>query len=129
MATMKPLVLGDETWGERLRRAYRRARDRWGEGFNYRTAAEQISRVYPVSMTALMRLEQHENMPSQGRVRLVGYLALTAYGFDPVDFGLTPENTPLGGYDLRKVRQLLAPSNRKYEPRESAHDPSRRRVA
>lgn len=129
MPAQKQLTLGVETWGERVRRAYRRARDTWGDGFNYRSVAEQISLVYPVSMTALQRLEQNEELPKQPRVRIVAFYALLAYGFDPADFGLTDENTPVANIDLRKTRQLLAPRNRGYAVSAANHDTLRRSAA
>lgn len=125
----KQLTLGEETWGERVRRAYRQARDTWGGGFNYRSVAEQISQVYPVSMTALQRLEQNVDLPRQPRVRIVAYYTLLAYGFDPTDFGLTPENTPISNIDLRKTKQLLSPKNRGYTSAVTNHDSVRGRAA
>jgi hypothetical protein len=109
MSYAQAFTLNDETFGEKVHRAYRQGRA--AHGFTYREIADRLSAVYPVSMQSLQRLELQPDIPRQQRVRLVAYLALIAYGFDPEDFGLNHDNTPLGLLDLEKTKVVLDPNN------------------
>ena len=120
-ATARVLTLDDETFGERIHRAYRQGRT--AHGFTYREVAERLSQVYPVSMQSLQRLEQQPDIPKQARMRLVAYLALIAYGFDPETFGLNHDNTPVGFVDLKKAKAVLDPTNGCSTRSEPSHDP------
>lgn len=119
-ANVARLKLGEETWGDRLHRAYRQARaSRGGKAddgayrFSYRAVAEKLAEVgFDVSDQTVLRLELHEDVPTRMRDRQLAYFVLIAYGYDPADFGLTPDNVVLTGYDLRKVTRHLAPDRR-----------------
>lgn len=109
MSNTARLSLDDENFGERVHRAYRQGRA--AHGFTYREIAERLSTVYPVSMQSLQRIEAQAEIPRQPRMRLVAYLALIAYGFEPEDFGLNHDNTPVGFIDLAKAKSVLDPNN------------------
>lgn len=129
-SSIKHLTLDDENWGERVHRAYRVARDAYGgEKINYRAVAERIAHVFPCSMTSLQRLEHYEEVPAQPRVRLMAFYALVAYGFDPAEFEITPENTPLSSVDLRKTTRLLNPTSPGSSVSDLSHEPIRRNAA
>jgi hypothetical protein len=115
------LRLDDESFGERVHRAYRQGRAL--HGFTYRDIAERLTNLYPVSMQSLQRIEQQDEIPKQPRVRLVAYLALIAYGFEPEDFGLNHDNTPLGLVDLKKAKAALDPRNGCSTQPIAAHNP------
>lgn len=101
------LSLQPETWGERFHRAYRIGRRE--HGMQYRTIADKVSMVFPTSQTAVIRLEEFDDIPEHPRTRLIAYLSLVTIGFDPADFGLDESNCPLAGYDLARIRSALAP--------------------
>jgi hypothetical protein len=105
----KPAALTDETWGERAHRAYRTQRRTYGQ--TYRQIADRISLVLPVADSQLYRLEDNTDLPKTSRVRLLAFLAIIAYGFNPEDFGLNSTNTPLAGLDLKRIEKLLRPWN------------------
>lgn len=121
MSITARLSLDDESFGERVHRAYRQGRAI--HGFTYREIADRITQVYPVSMQSLQRIEQQPDVPRQPRVRLVAYLALVAYGFDPETFGLNHDNTPVGFIDLRKAKSVLDPSNGCSSRSDTGHAP------
>jgi hypothetical protein len=109
MSSAARLSLEDETFGERVHRAYRQGRAQ--HGFTYREISDWLAPVYPVSMQSLQRIEAQPDLPRQARMRLVAYLALIAYGFEPEDFGLNHDNTPLGFIDIEKTKAVLDPTN------------------
>lgn len=105
-----PLKLREETWGERLTRAYRT--QRLATGRTYREIAEIVSTVRPTSFVAITRLETHDELPGRSDTRLLAWCAITAYGFDPADWGLTKETVPqLGVLDMKRVADLLRQSS------------------
>lgn len=112
------LKLEEETFGEKLHRAYRTCRKLYG--LKYLDHAEAISEWINVSDQALMRWEiDFEDLPTRPRQRQLTYLAIIAYGFDPADFGLTPENSGLAAWDITKVEKALNPANRRPADRSS----------
>lgn len=102
--------LGEETWGERLHRAYRRCRAL--HGITYLAHSEAISEFIPVSDQTIMRFEERDEMPANPRQRQLAYLIVTAYGFCPEEFGLTAETCNFGLWDLPKLKKALDPSRR-----------------
>lgn len=100
IGTVAVVHLTEETWGERLARARRRA------GLKYREVAAALARVWPVSYTTIMRLESLAEPPPDSRRRAVAFLVVSAYGFDPSDFGLASSDLP-PGIDPERVRDLL----------------------
>lgn len=99
--------LYEPTFGEELHRIYRAGKAQ--HRFNYLDRAAAISRVMPVSDQTLIRYELLKEPPPRPRQRLLVYLAIISYGFDPAEFGLTPDNVPVGALDLRRVEELIAP--------------------
>lgn len=89
-----------ETWGERLRRA------RELSGLRLDEAAETISRVWPVSYASLVRLEKERKLPANPRRRLVAFLALVAYGFEPAGFEVGDDVLP-AALSRERVLQVL----------------------
>lgn len=102
--------LDEETWGERLHRAYRQCRAR--TGLVYMQHAEAISAFVPISDQTLMRSELLEEVPARPNKRQVMFLTLLAYGFEPEEFGLTEETCSLTGFDMKRVRRELDPDRR-----------------
>lgn len=82
------LSLGTETWGERLARARSRS------GVSLKEAAARVSDLAPVSYSSIMRLESMTEPPADRKRRMVAYLTLIAYGFDPEQFGLSENDIP-----------------------------------
>lgn len=85
---MRLQTLDTETWGERVARARTRS------GVSLKEAAARVSQFEQVSYTSLMRLERLGSVPSDGRRRIIAYLALVSYGYDPEDFGLSANALP-----------------------------------
>lgn len=122
MATARnPLfTLTEETWGDQMHRAYRQARAKFAQGrdpqtgqaaFSYAVVARKLQSVgIPMTDQALFRLEQLTEPPTRMRQRQVAYFALIAYGYDPADFGLTPDNVVLTGFDIPKITRAIAPT-------------------
>lgn len=119
---MGTLTLGDETWGDRVHRAYRVARQRSNgqrdpltgrATFSYLTVAEKLTATgFPVSDTALLRLEEHRTIPTRATTRRIAYFAILGYGFDPADFGLTADTVDLSGFDVPRIRRMLTAGGR-----------------
>ncbi len=77
-----------ETWGERVARARSRS------GLSLKEAATRVSQVLPVSYSTLMRLESMPQPPTDLKRRIVAFLTLVAYGYDPQRFDLDPGDLP-----------------------------------
>jgi transcriptional regulator with XRE-family HTH domain len=92
MATASALALhadlDEESWGERVARA--RARSK----LSLKEAAARVSALVPTSYSTLMRLEALDVPPSDVKRRVVAFLALVAYGYDPAAFGLSEDDLP-----------------------------------
>lgn len=88
MAVQQLLALDEETWGERVARARGRAR------LSLKEAAARVSRLVPVSYSSLMRLEYLDAVPTDVKRRMVAYLALIVYGYEPEEFGLSVDDLP-----------------------------------
>lgn len=80
--------LGEATWGERLMLARRRA------GINLDEAARRVSLITPVSYGSLIRLEKLAGAPSDPRRRMVGFLVVWIYGYNPREFDLSHGDLP-----------------------------------
>lgn len=57
-------------------------------------AAARVSDLVPVSYSSIMRLESMPEPPADRKRRMVAYLTLVAYGFDPQHFGLSGSDIP-----------------------------------
>lgn len=112
------LRLDEENWGERVNRAYRRGRRKYG--ITYDLVADRISPIEKTTGGTLVRLGDHEDVPGQARTRKIAWLALISYGFDPADFGLTTDNVPLAGLDIKAVRAMLDPAKNTAGPANSS---------
>lgn len=104
-ARQLPLTLDDETFGERLHRAFRRNRAATGETWS--RLAERVSQVRPTSEASMIRLVDLDDVPKTNSGRLLAYMVVLALGYKPEDFGLSEANVPLAGYDLKRVADLL----------------------
>lgn len=107
MAAPKYQPLGEETFGEKLRRAARRCRDAYG--YSYQDTVNAVSPFIPTSDMSLKRHEELPELPSDTRRRQLIYLLALAYGYEPESFGLT-ESDCNPAFDMRKVRAALHPS-------------------
>lgn len=93
--TQPPLTLGDETWGDKFYRAYRRARLHWGRGMTLENLADAVSRFKKVTDSTIIRYGGTDrDEPRQEDSKVNVYLSLVAMGFDPAEFGLTADNVP-----------------------------------
>ena len=54
-STKQPLKLIEESWGDRLHRAYRMARET--HGLTYRSVAGKVSQLMPISDSTITRWE------------------------------------------------------------------------
>ena len=98
------MKLGQETWGQRLRRAREHA------GLSIYDAEKIVSRVYPASYRTIARLEKLAAAPDDKRA-VLAYVAVVAYGFDPADFGLA--DTPAAAvFDLERLVATLSSQSR-----------------
>lgn len=89
MSTVEHLrALDAETWGERVARARNRS------GMSLKEAAARVSQLLPVSYSTLMRLESMQQPPTDTKRRILAFLTLVAYGYEPQDFGLEPGDLP-----------------------------------
>lgn len=102
----KPLRLEPETWGQQVRRAYMTQRDLTGRYYK-EIAAEITEAGLPVYVNSLQRLEKFETAPQTARQQLIAWLVLTAYGYDPTDFGLEKESIRPARYTSKEVVDLL----------------------
>lgn len=111
------LTLQAETWGSTYMRAYRQSRNHFGQSqITWDKLAERLRQVIPeCSDTALLRLGDLEFEPERPAQRLRAFLGLLAMGYDPEDFGMSPDNVPLGAIDLKRAKRLLSP--RAHSPR------------
>lgn len=105
--TAEPMQLNEETWGDRVHRAYRTSRAHYGH--TYREIAERMNQITSITDSTLLRLETYKEVPSQERVRRVAFYALLAYGFNPEDFGLTLENVGVAPQMAKMAADLLTP--------------------
>lgn len=106
-----PLTLTDETFGERLHRAYRRGRAIYG--YRYDTLAETLSSVCPISGQTILRYEEYDEAPTRPRWRANLVYVILAYGYEPDQFGLSMDDLP-ASVDRRLTRLLLDPSKQNY---------------
>jgi hypothetical protein len=83
-----PRRLGPETWGQRLRRAHGLSE------LGVREAAYAVSLYIPVSRQRLLDLEKLKDPPKNPSRRCVAYLAIVAYGYDPLDLDLDDSCLP-----------------------------------
>ena len=107
----KPLRLEPETWGEQVKRAYLTQRDLTGRKY-HDIAAEITELGLPCYVNSLQRLEKMETVPQTARQRLIAWLALLVYGFDPADFGIEKATISPARYTSKEVIEqatLLSP--------------------
>lgn len=81
--------LGEEWWGDRLRRARRDVGDP-----GLREVADVVSTVQIVSHSTLARLEGEQFIPTDRKRRNTATLMVLAYGHEPADFGLDMAELP-----------------------------------
>jgi hypothetical protein len=80
--------LGDETWGSKYTRAFKTQKRETGK--NWYGLSDLLAEVgYHATPSQLNTLGSLEDAPSAATQRQRAYMALTAMGFDPEDFGLT----------------------------------------
>lgn len=108
----RPLTatLVDETWGERLSRAYRRFRV--AHGLVYEDVARRLTELgFTVSQPGVAELGDHPDIPAREATRQRAYWVLLAYGYEPADWGLVDgETVNLAAFDVEKFRWELHPS-------------------
>lgn len=101
MSALPVTRLGDELWGERLKRARDRSK------VTLEQAATLVSEVVTVSYGALARLEKLRVAPEDQHRRFVAYLTMLAYGFTPTDLGLGPDAIP-PLIDRRRLAKIVS---------------------
>lgn len=83
-----------EPWGRRLLRAREDV-----AGYSMEQAVELVSTYMLTTKSTISRLEQQTEAPNGHRAagrRQLAYILCVAYGVDPADFGLTPDDLPPG---------------------------------
>ena len=105
----EPLELGEETWGERLRRAYYRSKQAYGH--NWENLAQRVSQVHAITDTSLMRLMDYEDKPARTKQLQMAWLLAIALGIEPEELDLYEEdiNAPL--LASQEVFDLLVPGS------------------
>lgn len=89
--------LPPEPWGARFARARKEA------GYTLREAASVFHVGYAgLNRQTIHNLEQRESAPTSDRDRYRAYLLLVMYRFDPLEFGLSPDDVP-PYIDLREL--------------------------
>lgn len=83
--------LPEETWGWRMKRA----REDYA-AWSLAKAVEEISPYVLTSTGTISRLEDLDHVPPDRRRRRLAYVAAVAYGLDPAQFGLGPQDAPEG---------------------------------
>jgi hypothetical protein len=106
--TSKPFQLGDERWGEKVRRAYYRGKEL--HGYTWESLAQTISQVTPMSHGGLQRFMKYETKPT-GRAVETAYLLCLAMGVNPVDLEITESQIQTPLYTSKTVRDLLFPAS------------------
>jgi len=90
-------ALPPETWGRRLARARTNAQ------LNLRDVEERLAPY--ISRATLNRLEALDTVPQRAQDRGRAFLVVILYGYDPAEFGLTPDDRP-PATDLRALSKL-----------------------
>lgn len=99
-------------WGDEVRAAYLQAKRHFDPGMvTYAAVAARVSQLVPTTDTSILRLGYHDDVPNNAGTRQIAYLALMAMGFDPSEFGLTPQDRGLKGYTDIELRKLLDPGH------------------
>lgn len=100
----------ERNWGSEFRAAFIQARHHFGsEVTSYDSVAERVSQLVPTTGTSIMRLGYSETVPRRPPQRQIAYLAFVAMGFDPLEFGLKPEDRRLRGLTDIEIRKMLDP--------------------
>ena len=130
MATRKKahLSLGDESFGEKIHRAYRIGRRKYG--FTYSEVAERIRPIYPISDQALQRMaEEIESLEqASSRQRIWLFLMLLAYGFEPSEFGIEDGSVSLDPEVVKLARRRLSPTSSCSSRHQASHTTTDSRV-
>jgi hypothetical protein len=105
----EPFKLGEERWGEKVRRAYYRGKRI--SGYTWASLAETISQVAPMSDAGLQRFMRYETKPT-GRAVETAYLLCLAMGVDPGELGIDESEIQTPLYTSKTVRDLLFPASR-----------------
>lgn len=103
------LQLGEETWGERVNRAYRRGRE--VHGFTYRDIVKRVSQFMPTSDAAVISLNTLTEPPTATRKQMVAFYVILAYGFEPNDFDLNASTIGIDKEVEKRARDVLSPSS------------------
>ena len=99
-------------WGDEFRNAYIQAKRHFEAGvISYAAVAERVSQLIPTSDTTILRLSYNVAVPASAGTRQIAYLALMAMGFDPIQFGLTPQDRGLKGITDIQLRRMLDPGH------------------
>lgn len=88
--TPKPFRLGDETFGERVRRSYYRGKA-MGRYQNWGEVADAVSRYRSVSAAGLQRYMTLVEKPTRKGALETAWLLCLAIGVDPADWDLSKE--------------------------------------
>lgn len=102
-----PLKLGEETWGERLRRGYYRSVREYGR--KWEVLSQVISEVDSITDTTLMGLMKFESKPAKAEKLRQAWLLCLALGIDPAELDLYPEDLNSGFLTSKSVADLLKP--------------------
>lgn len=84
----KPFRLGDETFGEKVRRSYYRGKA-MGRYANWDELATAIRHVRSISAPGLQRLMTLKDKPTRDGPLETAWLLCIAIGVDPADWGLS----------------------------------------
>lgn len=105
-----PLTLGEETWGERVRRAYYRSKREFGH--DWEDLASRVSQLNHCSHTALMDLMKYDAKPAKTAQLQRAWLFSLALGIDPAELDLYPEDIGSEHLASKTVADLLRPKSR-----------------
>lgn len=101
------LTLGEETWGEKVRRAYYRSKTEFGH--TWAELATRISRVQSTTHTTLMEFAKFETKPTRVKKLQEAWLLAVALGIDPAEFDLNLEDTKFPPQAAKTYADLLRP--------------------
>lgn len=105
-----PLTLGEEIWGDRVRRAYQKSKREFGH--TWEELAKRITNAgWYQTHTTLMDLMRYEDKPGRTAALQRAWLLSLALGIDPAEFDLYPEDVQSEELASKRVADLLKPRN------------------
>jgi hypothetical protein len=109
--TKDGLRLPPETWGDKMKRAYRHGKRQYD--YTYRELSERLTEAgIPISDQTLLRFEESENPPTAPRQLTNAVFYVIAMGYAPCDLDLPDTTDPMRAYNVAYLKKVLDPKSR-----------------